>query len=95
LSRGKQLTYKITKKQVKKSNLKNITKMTFVKLPVSDTIINLDRIAFITDIMNINAHNKHLEPKLRYEVIFFNHNAMGTKNIYIKEEDYQLLRLRF
>jgi len=65
--------------------------MAFVKLPLSKKIVNLDRIAYITGIMNINAYQKDLAPVFRYDVIFFNYNSMGSRNIYIEEEDYQFI----
>lgn len=64
--------------------------MSFVKLPVSDLIVNLKRIAYITEERDLNEH-KHLPPRIRHSVIFFNHNPMGTKNIHVEREDYEFI----
>lgn len=62
--------------------------MTFLQLPVSNRIINIERIAIISGKKEIDTLYNGERPWLGYEVIFFNHNAMGTKNIYIEEEEY-------
>lgn len=54
----------------------------FIKLPVKKIIINLNNISFISP---------HYKENGKWNIIFFNHTAMGTNNVIIEEEDYNYL----
>jgi hypothetical protein len=55
----------------------------FIELPESKIIINLKKIALI---------KIKFEKTDEWQVIMFNHTAMGTNNIYVKQKDYDFLK---